>query len=227
MGVSPRLRRATRWWTCSAGRCARRPTRSEMVTCRSGSCGPFPRRAVPPRPAPRAPPRYRPRPCRGNPRKSRHVPSSCSHFYQSIAGLPTRGSRSPLVPSGREGRTRSHRIRRSLQNSLNVRKAAGSFRRAWPARDPQYGSPSYGAAGAVDQGTFGHGGKSARAKSANFRQFRRQSGGSRDNSLFMCDPSQLLSTSAIRPCSSAVGLGGHPGMCRSTGTTSFTPPTQA
>lgn len=164
MGVSPRLRRATRWWTCSAGRCARRTRRSETGTCRSGSCGPFPRRAVPPRHAPRAPPRCRHRPCDGNPRKCRHVPSSCSHFYQSIAGLPTRGSRSPLVPLGREGRTRSHRIRRSLQNSLNVRKAAGSFRRARPARDPQNGLPPYGAAGAVNQGTLERGGKSARAK---------------------------------------------------------------
>ena len=35
------------------------------------------------------------------------------------------------------------------------------------------------------------------------------------------------SSSASNPCSMAVGAGGQPGMCRSTGTTSETPPTTA
>ena len=40
-------------------------------------------------------------------------------------------------------------------------------------------------------------------------------------------PASARSSSASNPCSMAVGAGGQPGMCRSTGTTSETPPTTA
>jgi len=117
--------------------------------------------------------------------------------------------------------------------------AAGSIvRSTGPARDLRNVCLRYGVWYAHYQGT---GAKSLSpispqhaAKSSIFSQFRpkrtvcrTRNRQRRRSHPYFAGAVTLFSTSAIRPCRSAVGLGGQPPMCKSTGMTVATPPTQA